>query len=63
MSGIGKDTTFRIAGIVGLAILFGLVLWARQPWQSATHEYDLSDPDQHGHTVGGKVLNEHEAVT
>lgn len=62
MSGIAKDTVFRIAGMIGLAALLGLVLWARQPRQSETHKHDHSDSGQHGHDMGRKVLDEHEPV-
>ena len=63
MSNERKDTMFRVAGAVGLALLLGLVLWAQresQPHaQEAGHEH--SDPAHHGHVVAGKPLDEEHA--
>lgn len=51
MSTDRKDTTFRIGGMLGLAALLGLVLWARQPHRLETPAHDHADPAQQGHAV------------
>jgi cytochrome c oxidase subunit 2 len=58
MSGKATDTTFRIAGMVGLALLLGLVLWAQRESRPHAHEggHDHADPAQHGHDVAGNPL-------
>ena len=58
-----KDTAFRIAGMVGLALLLGLVLWARQPRGSVPPTNDHADPAHHGHAVYGKPLGAGRAGT
>ncbi len=58
-----KDTAFRIAGMVGLALLLGLVLWARQPRGTAKPAHDHADPVHHGHAVSGKPLDAERAGT
>lgn len=59
MSRKRADTTFRIAGMVGLAIVLGLVLWAQRESRSQTREggHDHSDPAQHGRDTAGKPLD------
>ena len=60
-----QDTLFRVVGILGLAALLGLVLWARQAGRSPSHGvgHDHFDPAHHGHEMGGKELNGHQART
>lgn len=59
MSSDRTDTTFRIAGMVGLAVVLGLVLWAQRESRPHAHEggHDHSDPAQHGHETAGKPLD------
>jgi cytochrome c oxidase subunit II len=59
MSSKSKDTPFRIAGMIGLASLLGLVLWAQQQSGPHTHEgvHDHSDPAQHGQETAGQPLD------
>jgi cytochrome c oxidase subunit 2 len=58
MSGKATDTTFRVAGMIGLALLLGLVLWAQRESRPHAHEggHDHADPTQHGHDAAGKPL-------
>jgi cytochrome c oxidase subunit 2 len=63
MSTNRNDMAFKVSGIVGLAVLLGLVLWARQPRQAETRQPDRPDPVSHGHDVGRKGLNKPEAGT
>ncbi len=57
-----KETGYRIAGMVGLAALLGLILWARSgPRPHHDPEHDHADPAQHGRSVEGKPLEVHAA--
>jgi cytochrome c oxidase subunit 2 len=51
-----KETTYRIGGMLGLAALLGVVLWARQPRRPEPPAHDHADPAQHGHAVEGRPL-------
>jgi len=59
MSSKKTDTTFRMAGMAGLAIVLGLVLWAQQESKPHAHEgaHDHSDPAQHGQETAGQPLD------
>jgi cytochrome c oxidase subunit 2 len=63
MSSKKTDTTFRIAGMAGLAIVLGLVLWAQRESRPHAHEgaHDHSDPAQHGQDTAGKPLDARQA--
>ncbi len=59
-----KETVCRIAGMLGLAALLGIILWARaapRPHHAHAPGHDHADPAQHGHAVEGKALEAHAA--
>jgi cytochrome c oxidase subunit 2 len=60
MSVSGKDTAYRITGMVGLVALLALVLWAGQRRQSAPHQLDHSAPTELERDAGGNALKEHD---
>jgi len=60
MSTEKKYMAFRVSGIVGLAALLGLVLWAGQRRQLAPHPLDQSAPTELERDAGGNALKEHD---
>ena len=63
MSEEKQDMLFRTAGILGLAVLLGFILWAQQAGRPSPRDvgHNHSDPAQHGHDLEGKALNESQA--
>lgn len=58
-----RITAFSVSGIVGLAALLGIVLWAGQRRRPEPHQHDHSDPAHHGQDMGGQALSGHAAAT
>lgn len=59
------DAAFRIAGMIGLALLLGLVFWAQRAGKpnAPGGGHDHADPAQHGQEAEGKALEDKQAAS